>query len=231
MTGPCRQLAPFALAIVLMMVSAVPGLAAPYFTDTALGNGSALASTIATPSGGTRLVSAYYTQKDGSVYERSNCGIAAIAMTMAAFGHVEPLTPLRESVNLLTGDWYPDSGIDWRHLILALEQRGFAVSGPYADDGFRHWTVDEMLAEVQAGRPVVALVHQRSLPGHEQIDYAGDHYVVFLGVTGDGSVVYHDSALAGASGAFRISDRATFERAWSHTWIGQNNTAMAVYRP
>ncbi len=231
MTRCRRQLATSALAIALALASAAPALAAPYFTDTALRNGSALASTVATPSGGTRLLTAYYTQKDGSIYESSNCGIAAIAMAMAAFGHVEPLTPLRESVNALTGDWYPDSGIDWTYLIAALQQRGFAVDGPYAGGGFRAWTIEEMLAEVEAGRPVLTLVHQRSLPGHERIDYDGDHYVVFLGVTSNGSVVYHDSALDGASGAYRITDRATFERAWSHTWIGQNNTAMAVYQP
>ena len=186
---------------------------------------------MASPSGGTRLLTASYTQKDGSIYDSSNCGVAAIAMSMAAFGHVEPLTPLRESINALTGDWYPDSGIDWHYLILALQQRGFVVDGPYAGDGFRSWTIDEMLAEVQAGRPVVALVHQRSLPGHERIDYGGDHYVVFLGGTGRGRVVYHDSAPAGAPGAYRITHRATFEHAWAHTWIGQNNTAMAVGRP
>lgn len=231
MTRPRRYLATSAFAIALALTSAAPALAAPYFTDTVLRHGSSPGTTVAMPGGGTRILTTYYTQRDGSIYQGSNCGIAAIAMSMAAFGHVEQLTPLRESVNALTGDWYPDSGIDWAPLIAALEQRGFAVDGPYAGGGFRGWTIEEMLAETEMGRPVMALVHQRSLPGHEDIDYDGDHYVVFLGVTADGRVIYHDSGLPGAEGAYRVTDRATFERAWSHTWIGQNNTAMAVYRP
>lgn len=226
-----RHLTISALAATLALASITPVLAVPYFTDTALRYAPAQSVTVATSGGGTRLLTAYYTQRDGSIYESSNCGIAAIAMAMAAFGHVEPLTPLRESVNELTGDWHPDSGLDWSSLILALQQRGFAVDGPYADGGFRGWTIEEMLAETRAGRPVLALVHQRSLPGHETIDYDGDHYVVFLGTTDDGRVVYHDSALRGVEGAYRVTDRATFEDAWSHTWIGQNNTAMAVYQP
>lgn len=226
-----RHLVTSALAAALALASAGPALAAPYFTDTALRHGPAPAATVATPGGGSRLLTAYYTQKDGSIYADSNCGIASIAMAMSAFGHVEPLLPLRESVNALTGDWYPDSGIDWSSLILALEQRGFAVDGPYGGGGYRAWTIEEMLDETRAGRPVIALVHQRSLPGHENSDYDGDHYVVFLGTTDDGRVVYHDSALPGVDGAYRIADRATFENAWSNTWIGQNNTAMAVYQP
>ncbi|MCO5176912.1 MAG: C39 family peptidase [Thermomicrobiales bacterium] len=217
--------------VAMVALPATPAIAAPYFTDTALRHGASTPTAIVTPSGGERVLTAYYTQKDGSIYQSSNCGIASIAMAMAAYGHVEPLFDLRESVNTITGDWYPDSGLDWSSLIAALQQRGFAVDGPYADGGFRTWSIDEMLNETRAGRPVIALVHQRSLPGHEQIDYDGDHYVVFLGVTGSGQVVYHDSALPGTEGAYRIADRETFERAWSRTWIGQNYTAMAVYQP
>jgi len=229
--NPRRRLVAAALVAVVALPAATPAAAAPYFTDTALRHGTSAPSAIVTPRGGERVLTAYYTQQDGSIYESSNCGIAAIAMSMAAYGHVEPLFDLRESVNAITGDWYPDSGLDWSSLIAALQQRGFAVNGPYADGGFRSWTIDDMLNETRAGRPVITLVHQRSLPGHEQIDYDGDHYVVFLGVTGDGQVVYHDSALPGTEGAYRITNRATFERAWSQTWIGQNYTAMAVYQP
>ncbi|HQZ90453.1 MAG TPA: C39 family peptidase [Thermomicrobiales bacterium] len=226
-----RHLAMSAFAVALALAMATPVLAAPRFTETALRNGSSPSASVATRGSGVRLLTAYYTQRDGSIYADSNCGIAAIAMSMAAFGHVEPLLPLRESVNALTGDWHPDSGLDWSSLIAALQLRGFVADGPYAGGSYRSWTVEEMLAETRAGRPVIALVHQRSLPGHADIDYDGDHYVVFLGATDDGRVVYHDSALPGGEGAYRTTDRTTFEYAWSHTWIGQNNTAMAVYQP
>ena len=75
------------------------------------------------------------------------------------------------------------------------------------------------------------LVHYRSLPGHENDPWPGDHYILFLGLTHDGGVIYHDSGFAGEQGAYRIIDQATLNRAWSKTWIGQNRTAMVILPP
>lgn len=174
----------------------------------------------------------YRSQYDGSTYEWGNCGVAAITMAMEYYGQHWSTHAVRESINALTGNWSTKSGVDWRYLKTALERRGFATIGPYhARGGYLYWTLDDLLAQTEQGRPIILLVHYRSLPGHENDDWPGDHYIVFLGLTPDGGVIYHDPGFEGDEGANRIIDQATLDRAWSKTWVGQNRTAMAVLPP
>ena len=178
---------------------------------------------------GIRIWVPYRTQWDGSTYEWGNCGVASISMAMEYYGHSWSTHTVRESINGMTGNWDTKIGVDWRYLKLGLEHRGFAVDGPYnARGGYQYWTLDDLVAETQQGRPVILLVHYRSLPGHEDDEWFGDHYIVFLGLTRDGGVIYHDAGLRGDLGAYRVMDQATLDRAWSKTWIGQNRTAMTV---
>ena len=174
----------------------------------------------------------YRTQFDGSTFEWGNCGVAAIAMAMEYYGQPWSTHDLRLVINAMTGNWATQAGVDWRYLKLALERRGFATDGPYdRRGGYWSWTLEELLAETAQGRPALLLVHYRSLPGHEDDEWPGDHYVLFLGLTRDGRVLYHDPGFPGEVGAYRTLDRAAFERAWSRTWIGQNRTAMVVLPP
>jgi hypothetical protein len=176
---------------------------------------------------GASISAPYYSQLDGSIYEGSNCGVASIAMAMGVWGHAESLLDLREWVNDYTGVWDPDAGLGWETLAAALNARGFSADGLYAGGGYRAWSVDDLLVETRAGRPVIVLAHWQSLPGHADLSpEAGDHYVVFLGMTDDGNIIYHDSSLPG--GAYRVTDRSTFENAWANTWAGANRTAMSV---
>ena len=182
--------------------------------------------------GGLRIHVPFRSQWDGSTYEWGNCGVAAITMAMEYYGHSWSTHDVRVSINTLTGDWSTKSGLDWRYLKIALERRGFAVQGPYtARGGYQYWSLDDILAQTEQGRPVILLVHYRSLPGHEDDEWPGDHYIVFLGLTRDGGVIYHDPGFPGDEGANRIIDQATLDRAWSKTWIGQNRTAMVVVGP
>ena len=174
----------------------------------------------------------YRTQFDGSTFEWGNCGVAAIAMAMEYYGQPWSTHDLRLAVNNMTGNWATQAGVDWRYLKAALERRGFGVDGPYdRRGGYWSWTLEEVLAETARGRPALLLVHYRSLPGHEDDEWLGDHYVLFLGLTRDGRVLYHDPGFPGEVGAYRTMEREAFERAWSRTWIGQNRTAMVVLPP
>jgi hypothetical protein len=174
----------------------------------------------------------YRTQFDGSTFEWGNCGVAAIAMAMEYYGQPWSTHEVRLAINAMTGNWATQAGVDWRYLKLALERRGFATDGPYTRrGGYWSWTLEELLVETAQGRPALLLVHYRSLPGHEDDEWPGDHYVLFLGLTRDGRVLYHDPGFRGEVGAYRTLDRAAFERAWSRTWIGQNRTAMVVLPP
>lgn len=88
-----------------------------------------------------------------------------------------------------------------------------------------------MQAQVEKGRPVMLMAHYRSLPGHEEDEWIGDHYILVLGFTRTGDVIYHDPGFEGERGAYMTIDRTRLERAWSKTWIGQNNTAMVIVAP
>lgn len=174
----------------------------------------------------------YRSQFDGSPYEGGNCGPAALAMAMARFGEWWSTEGLRRSINRVTGDWSYDGGSDWPSMVAAATERGFEAHGPFNEEGgFRYWDLDDLLAHTEQGRPVILLVRYRALPGHENAAWYGDHYIVFLGLTRDGGVVYHDPAFQGDEGAYRIMEQATLDRAWSHTWIHQNRTAMAINWP
>ena len=179
--------------------------------------------------GGAILQVPFRTQWDGSAFEWGNCGVAGIGMMMAYHGRSWPTHTLRESINAMTGNYDRKVGVDWRYLARAVEQRGFGLLGPYdGRGGYRYWTLDDLLAQTAQGRPVMLLVHYRSLPGHADDEWPGDHYILFLGLTADGNVVYHDPGLRGDAGAYRVMDQATLDYAWSNTWIGQDRTAMVV---
>ncbi len=179
----------------------------------------------------TRVRVPYRTQFDGTTWADGNCGPASIAMAMGAFNHDESVDSIRQSINGFTGDWSTESGTSWESLKRAVEQRGFGVEGLYAQGGgYRFWTMDDLLAQTRQGRPVIVLVKYQYLPGHETAAWYGDHYVVFLGMTADGKVVYHDPAFRdGKQGRSVTVDQAVFERAWLKSWTGLRQTAMAVY--
>lgn len=178
---------------------------------------------------GTRIYIPYRTQFDGSWHEGGNCGPASLAMILDYYGHGVETHALRESINRMSGDWGRDSGTSWTHLRRAAESFGLATYGMTNEHNqMRQWTMDDLLAETREGRPVIVLVHYRSLPGHETAGWYGDHYVVFLGMTASGDVVYHDPAFRNGEGEYVITSQAQFERAWTNTYIRQNRQAMSV---
>ncbi|MBI2952911.1 MAG: LysM peptidoglycan-binding domain-containing protein [Chloroflexi bacterium] len=171
----------------------------------------------------------YRTQFDGTRYEESNCGPATLAMLLSYYGKWWSNDDLRNDVNVSVGYWGLDGGSDWESLVYAARLRGFVVRGLYeGPNRYRKWTIDDLLQEVQAGRPVMLLVRYRSLPGHEA-GFGGDHYIVFLGLTADGRVVYNDSAFNGASeGARRTMGKDRLLQAWGRTSVNINYTAMSL---
>jgi hypothetical protein len=179
---------------------------------------------------GTQIEAPYRTQFDDTTWAGGNCGVASIGIAMGRFGHIERTDDLRRSINGMSGDWSTDSGVAWNFLKRAVEERGFGTEGLYdASGGYHAWTMDDLLNETRQGRPVILLMRYKALPGHEEAQWYGDHYIVFLGMTSDGKVVYHDPAFHGAEGRYRIAEQATFERAWTQSWTGLSRTAMAVY--
>lgn len=171
----------------------------------------------------------YVSQFDGTPWEGSNCGIGAIAMVLGAFDITIPTLQIRKSIIGITGDPSYDAGVAWDPLIKLAWRHNLPVNGPNTSDGRpRQWFLEELDAESRMGRPSILLVNYRSLPGHENAGWQGDHYVVFLGLTADGDVIYHDPAFRGSAGAYKVTDRATFERAWTNTMSGQQRAAIVI---
>jgi hypothetical protein len=97
---------------------------------------------------------------------------------------------------LVSGELDPDddeAGTWIWALARVAERNGVRVHGLYEADGttYHRWSIDEIRANVRAGRPVIAQVVYRGLPGREESSYYGDHYVIITGLIGD-DFLYND---------------------------------------
>lgn len=179
---------------------------------------------------GGRIWVPYRTQLDGSPTAGSNCGPATLGMAMSYFGEWWLTEGIRRDVNEFQGTYSLDAGSSWEALAYAARKRGFEVVGAVDPSGDYHqWTVDDLVAQTKAGRPVILLTRYWSLPGHGDAEWWGDHYILFVGLTASGDVVYHDPAFPGESeGAYRIMSQDRLIRAWTRTATGLQYTAMAL---
>lgn len=182
---------------------------------------------------GGRIWMPFRSQLDGSAAAGSNCGPATLGMLMSYFGEWWTTAGIRRSVNEYQGTWDPDAGSTWEAIAYAARKRGFQVLGLYnADGSYRRWTIDELVEQTKAGRPVMLLTRYWSLPGHGDSAWWGDHYIAFLGLTPTGDVVYHDAAFPDEeSGAYRLMSQERLIRAWTRTATGLQYTAMALEWP
>jgi LysM repeat protein len=176
-----------------------------------------------------RVWAPYRSQFDGSPYEHANCGPATLSMLMSFHGEHWTTASIRRSVVQYSGMPAYDTGSTWEDIGHAARQRGFTTLGLFDGiGGYRQWTFADLMREVEQGRPVMLLVRFWSLPGHNEKEWYGDHYIVFLGTTPGGEVVYHDSAWRGEQGAYMVMSREQLERAWTRTSIGVQYSGMVL---
>jgi len=142
-----------------------------------------------------RLNVPYRTQLDGSDYASANCGPTVLGMALESFGMNVAPPDVRGQV-LNSEDFQPDD-TDAGSFIWALAQvaqsHGLQAHGLYDSDGsgFHRWSLDEIRASVRLGDPVIVQVVYRGLPGREDSQYYGDHYIIITGLLGD-SFLYND---------------------------------------
>jgi hypothetical protein len=166
-----------------------------------------------------RLKVPYRTQLDGSGYEGANCGPTTLGMALEAFGVNIEQPDLRSEV-LASEDFSPsddDAGSYIWALARVASARGLRTYGLYDGDGEYHrWSIDDVRTSVRAGRPVIAQVVYRGLPGREDSGYHGDHYVVITGLMGD-TFIYNDpiggAQAREAPGWDRVMSGAELQRA------------------
>lgn len=178
-------------------------------------------------SGSSRIWVPWRSQFDGTLYASSNCGPAALAMAMSYYGEWWSTNHVRRTVNSYMGYWGLDGGSTWEALDYAARLYGFETRGL-----LEPWSLDELVAATTAGHPVILLVRYWSLPDHSDDSWWGDHYIVFLGLTPDGQVVYHDPAFYDEYwGSYRVMSQERLERAWTRTACGLQHTALSIWPP
>ena len=171
----------------------------------------------------------YRSQFDGSAYEQANCGPATLGMLMSFYGEHWTTSSIRRSIIEHSGVPSTDAGSTWEDIAYAARQRGFTTLGLFDGlGGYKKWTFADLMQQVDQGRPVMLLVRFWSLPGQGEKEWYGDHYIVFLGMTPGGEVVYHDSAWRGQQGGYMVMSREQLERAWTRTSIGVQYSAMVL---
>jgi hypothetical protein len=166
------------------------------------------------------------TQFDGTAYQASNCGPAAMAMVLEAFGLRVDTFKLRNYVNLLSGDRSPENGVALDSLAHVAAEAGLRPIGLHAPGGYRRWTVPEIREELRRGHPVITLVKLRELPDHLGSPSQVDHYVVVVGLDGEDLLV-NDPASTAAGGHRRPVSPSDLERAWAASAVPGQALALS----
>ena len=174
-----------------------------------------------------RLPVPFRTQKDGSQYQGSNCGPAALAMILAAYGMAQTNDELRFLTHTYQGTVGRRGGTGLEHMATVGSDFGLETIGLYQGTSYRRWSVEDIRAQVQAGNVVIPLIKYRLLPGNENSGVRFDHYVVIHGLDGD-RFLYHDPAYQDAErGEARWITTAQLDAAIAQTSIPRQAVAFA----
>jgi hypothetical protein len=174
-----------------------------------------------------RLSVPFRTQKDGSRFQGSNCGPAALGMVLDAFGMPQSNEDLRFETHTYQDTVGRRGGTALQHMASVGRDYGLAPLGLYAGwEEFAAWTIEDVRAELRGGRPVIPLVKYRLLPGYEGSTVRYDHYIVLYGISGDG-FLYHDPAQeSAAKGAGRWISAEQLDHAMSSASISRQAVAF-----
>jgi hypothetical protein len=170
----------------------------------------------------------YRTQLDDSIYARSDCGPAVLGMVLADYGVDEDTLELRQLTHTYQGTWPAVRvGTALQHIAHVADDFGLATYGLYEDvDTFHQWSVDEISAQVAAGRLVIPLVRYGLLPGHEDSGVRWGHYILVYSAQGDG-FLYQDPAMRPIpDGRARWISRDQLGQAMAPTWPPRQALAL-----
>ena len=135
-----------------------------------------------------RLVLPFRTQKDGSRWQSSNCGPAALGMILDGFGVMDQATDdLRFRAHTYQGTVGMRTGTGLEHVAHVAEDLGVGTRGLYGPDGsYRHWETGDIVEELRQGHPVMPLVRLYLVPGWENMLPRWGHYILLTGIAPDG---------------------------------------------
>jgi hypothetical protein len=135
-----------------------------------------------------RLIVPFRTQKDGSRWQGSNCGPAALGMILDGFGIADQATDdLRFRAHTYQGTVGMRTGTALEHIAHVAEDFGVGTHGLYNPDGSWHyWEIGDVVSELRQGHPVMPLVRLYQVPGYEGSLPRWGHYILLTGIAPGG---------------------------------------------
>ncbi|MCC7370007.1 MAG: C39 family peptidase [Chloroflexi bacterium] len=127
----------------------------------------------------------FRTQKDGSRWQTSNCGPATLGMLLDGYGiSGQETDDLRLRMHTYQGTVGMRTGTGLEHVAHVAEDCGLATHRLYNASGSYHtWSLDDIVAELRQGRPVMPLVRLYLVPGYESLAPRWGHYILLTGIT------------------------------------------------
>ncbi len=147
-----------------------------------------------------------------------DCGPASMAMVLR---HQTGIPITVDQVSEATGN--PEGFRFTNNMTLIRTARKWDVSMYWA----RHLIVERLIDELNAGRPVIALVHYPSLPIRYDPKYPYSHFIVLVGYD-DKDLYYHDPYFPGDGGNSTPISHSEFNIAWSNVTKNGNSARQCL---
>jgi len=165
-----------------------------------------------TPPGGSRILVPYRSQLDGAPWAGANCGPTTLGMGLGSLGINVSSTELRRQVLNAQGIWGNNVGSLIDALARVASSYGARPIGLFDGNRIARWSLEDVREQLRAGRPVIAQVRFRALPGRAGVRYFNDHYIILTGLSGE-SFLYNDPVDSDGPGADRLLTAAQLEAA------------------
>jgi LysM repeat protein len=179
--------------------------------------------------GVSRIVVPYRSQLDGTPWAGANCGPTSLGMGLESLGIKVSSTELRREVLNAQGMWGNNVGTLMDALARVASSNGAKPIGLYDGDRIAKWSLDDVRTQLRAGRPVIAQVRFRALPGRAGVRYYADHYIILTGLSGD-RFIYNDPLDSDGPGANRLMTPAQLDAAMNASDARYAYAAFALAR-
>lgn len=155
-----------------------------------------------------------------AAYSNSDCGPACVTMWLRWLQRPVSVDQVSEATGLPRGYKYTVPG----NLVAAAKAFGLRIRRVL------NVSITALQESIAAGAPVIVLVHYPSLPAAVRYDakFSGGHWVLVVGYTDGGDVIYHDPYWPDTRGQRVRVTRADFERAMRECSIDGNTPNQAL---